>query len=81
MRALSLLFAALLGIALAMLAPALAGPGASDPGVTGPVMEAVSAELPELDAAAELDDNLIADLGIDELNGSILDGLRTSDDA
>jgi hypothetical protein len=84
MRALSFLFAALLGIALAMITPALAGPGVETPMPQVTMAEPVLSEPVAMDAvdpAPELDDSLIVSLGLDELDGSILDGPSFGDAA
>ncbi|MFM7732215.1 MAG: hypothetical protein ACKO6F_01855 [Cyanobium sp.] len=81
MRALSFLFAALLGIALAMIAPALAGPGTA----TAPTVIAAEAAAP-LDLPAELSEAAAPAGQADEMEASLmvelgLDALQLGDAA
>lgn len=69
MRALSFLFAALLGIALAMIAPALAGPASSAPGTA---VEAVTtATVAEMEIPARLSDAALSPDQGDELEAGL----------
>jgi hypothetical protein len=76
MRALSFLFAALLGIALAMIAPALAGPASSGAGIEPIAAQTAIAshtdlaepvQAAEASLTAELENSLMVELGLDAL--------------